>query len=126
MTSAKPIATPLATAPALKLNVSSTLSDLLEYRTLVGRLQYLSLTHPNIAYTVNKLSQFMHQPTTKHWGVFKSLLHYLSRTLDHDIVLYHHSSLMLNAFSDADWTSNKDDFTSTYAFIIYLGGNPIS
>ncbi|RVX13908.1 Retrovirus-related Pol polyprotein from transposon RE1 [Vitis vinifera] len=30
------------------------------------------------------------------------------------------------AFSDSDWAGNKDDFTSTNAYIIYLGHNPIS
>ena len=33
---------------------------------------------------------------------------------------------MLHAFFDADWASNKDDFTFTSAFIVYIGHNPIS
>ena len=68
----------------------------------------------------------MHQLTTKHWGAVKQLLSYLSGTLDHGIVLYHHSPLVLHAFSDANWSSNKDDFTFTGAFIVYLGHNSIS
>ena len=68
----------------------------------------------------------MHQLTTKHWGVVKQLLPYLSGTLDRGIVLYHHSPLVLHAFSDANWLSNKDDFTFTGAFIVYLGYNSIS
>ncbi|RVX23195.1 Retrovirus-related Pol polyprotein from transposon RE1 [Vitis vinifera] len=72
------------------------LSDPTEYRTVVGSLQYLSLTRPDIAYTVNKLSQFMHQPTSDT-GMQSSVC-----------------------------CGNKDDFTSTSAYIIYLGHNPIS
>lgn len=34
--------------------------------------------------------------------------------------------LQLQAFSDADWGGNIDDCTSTYAYIIYLGGNLVS
>ena len=113
-----PVATPLATSPALTLNIGSIISDPLEYHTVVGHLQYLSLTLPNIAYTVSKLSQIMHQLAIEHWGVFKWLLRYLSGTLDHGIVLYRHSPLMLHAFSDADWASNNDDFTSTGTFIV--------
>lgn len=36
------------------------MSDLTEFQTFVGSLQYLTLTRPDIAYHVNKLSQFMH------------------------------------------------------------------
>ncbi|RVW24879.1 Retrovirus-related Pol polyprotein from transposon RE2 [Vitis vinifera] len=93
---------------------------------LVGSLQYLSLTRPDIAYTVNKLSQFMHQPTSDHWNAVKRLLRYLCGTLDHGITLRRTSPLALHAFSDSDWAGNKDDFTSTSAYIIYLGHNPIS
>ncbi|KAE8677983.1 hypothetical protein F3Y22_tig00111463pilonHSYRG00129 [Hibiscus syriacus] len=103
MTEAKPAPTPLATSPTLTLQSGTTLSDLTEYRTIVGSLQYLSLTRPDVAYTVNKLSQFIarhHTPST--------------------------SPLALHAFSDVDWAGNKDDFTSTSAYIVYLGHNPIS
>ena len=49
MTEAKPITTPLATAPTLDLNSDTALSDPSEYRTIIGSLQYLSLTRPEIA-----------------------------------------------------------------------------
>ena len=97
-----PVATPLAASPALTLNIGSIISNPLAYRTVVGHLQHLSLTRPNIAYKVSKLSQFIHQPAIEHWGVVKRLLRYLSGTLDHGIVLYRHSPLMLHAFSNAD------------------------
>ena len=40
------------------------LSDANAYHSIVGGLQYLSLTRPDIAFAVNKLSQFVHCPTT--------------------------------------------------------------
>lgn len=67
MLHAKPVATPLPTHPKLTLNSGSKLPDPHEYRQLVGSLQYLSLTRPDISYAVNHLSQFMHQPTVDHW-----------------------------------------------------------
>ena len=36
------------------------------------------------------------------------------------------SNLSLHAFSDADWTGNKDNYTFTSAYIVYLGRHPIS
>ncbi|KAE8671053.1 filamin A-interacting protein 1-like [Hibiscus syriacus] len=126
MTEAKPASTPLATSTTLTLQSRTPLSDPTEYRTIVGSLQYLSLTRPNVAYTVNKLSQFMHQPTSDHWNAVKRLLRYLCGTLKHDITLRHTSPLALHAFSDIDWAGNKDDFTSTSAYIVYLGHNLVS
>ncbi|RVW35994.1 Retrovirus-related Pol polyprotein from transposon RE1 [Vitis vinifera] len=126
MTEAKPAPTPLATSPILTLQSGTPLFDPTEYRIVVGSLQYLSLTRPDIAYTVNKLSQFMHQPTSDHWNAVKRLLRYLCGTLDHGITLCRTTPLALHAFSNSDWAGNKDDFTSTSAYIIYLGHNPIS
>jgi len=57
MTGAKPISIPLPTSPSISLHSGTTLSDPIEYRTIMGSLQYLSMTRPKITYAVNKLSQ---------------------------------------------------------------------
>ena len=68
----------------------------------------------------------MHRPTIEHWGVVKCLLHYLCGTVDQGIMLHHHLNLALYASSNVDWAGNKDEYTSTSAYIAYLGRNPIS
>lgn len=57
ITSAKLVSTPLATEPSLNLHQGPTLVDPTEFRTVVGSIQYLCLTRPDIAFAVNKLSQ---------------------------------------------------------------------
>lgn len=49
------------------------------------------------------LSQFMHAPTSTHWGAVKHLLCYLNGTRDHGISLQANSPLSLHCCTDADW-----------------------
>ena len=65
MTGVNIVSTPLANATTLRINSIMPLSDPTKYRAVVGSLQYLSLTRLDIAYVVNKLSQFMHHPTSE-------------------------------------------------------------
>ena len=129
MADAKPVLTPLPTSStAISLTSGTPLSDPTPYRAAVGSLQYLSLTRPDISFAVNRMAQFMHQPTSEHWVLVKRILRYLCGTLDKGLLLYRDSSIplhgfsdSLHAFSDADWAGNKDDYSSTSAYLVYLG-----
>lgn len=68
----------------------------------------------------------MHCLTTLNWDDVKLVLRYLVGTVTHGIHLAATSPLILHAYSDADWTGDLDDFSSTCAYIVYLGKNPIS
>ncbi|KAK0602806.1 hypothetical protein LWI29_037126 [Acer saccharum] len=82
MLEAKLVSTPLSLTKSLKLNDGGAPTDATQYRQVVDSLQYLSLTRPNVSFTVNKLSQFIHRPTTNHWNAVKRVLRYLRGTLD--------------------------------------------
>jgi hypothetical protein len=125
MQDAKPVLTPIPTSPPL-LKSGTALPDPTEYRTIVGSLQYLLITRPDLAFAVNKLSQYMHTPTTDHWSFVKRLLRYLCGTINEGLQIHRKSPLNLHAYSDADWAGDKDDFSSTSAYVIYLGRNPVS
>lgn len=122
----KPVATLLPTHPKLTLNSGSPLADPQPYRRIVGSLQYLALTRPGVSYAVNKLSQYMHCPTSDHWQAVKRVLRYLYGTLDHGIMLCKQQTSTLHAFSGADWAGDSDDYVSTNAYLIFLGSQPVS
>jgi hypothetical protein len=127
MEQAKPVLTPLPTnSSSLTLSSGSPLFNPTEYRTVVGSLQYLSLTHPDVSFAVNRMSQFMHAPTDEHWQIVKRILRYLCGTINNGLLLHRNSLISLHAFSDADWAGNKDDYSSTSANLVYLGNNLIS
>lgn len=126
MAGAKEVNTPMSSKTPLLLKDGSTTIDPTPYRKLVGGRQYLSLTRPDISYTVNRLSQYMHSPSELHWTALKRVLRYLKGTIYHGLFLHKGCPFQLKAFSDSDWGGNSDDFRSTTAYIIYLGSNPIS
>jgi len=53
------------------------LHDPSKYRRLVGRLIYLTITRPDIVYSVRTLSQFMNTPQKPHWGATLQVLRYI-------------------------------------------------
>lgn len=66
---------------------------------MVGSLQHLFLTRPDIAFAVNKVCQFMSSPTTDHWSAVKRILRYLKHTLNYyGLLLNRDSSFNIQAF----------------------------
>ncbi|KAK1629341.1 hypothetical protein QYE76_003656 [Lolium multiflorum] len=63
-----PSPTPLCSSEPLSLVQGNPLGpdDSTRYRSIVGVLQYLTLTGPDISFSVNKVCQFLHAPTTSH------------------------------------------------------------
>lgn len=59
--------TPIGVADKLQKNKGNVFENPSLYRSIVGSLQYVTLTRPNITFTVNKLSQFLAAPTVLHW-----------------------------------------------------------
>jgi len=99
----KPISTPLSQRSYILQSDSIPLSNPLEYRSLVGGLQYLTLTRPDIAYATNMLCQKMQQPTVADFHKLKRVLRYVKGTISCGIFLHSRSSRQLYGFSYADW-----------------------
>jgi histone deacetylase 1/2 len=128
MLNCKALATPLSASEKLSKYEGNLLSpsDSTRYRSVVGALQYLTLTRPDLAFSVNKVCQFLHSPTTVHWSAVKRILRYIMHTLDVGLRIKKSNSRFVSAFSDADWAGSVDDRRSTGGFAIYFGSNLIS
>ena len=102
------------------------MKDATEYRSIIGALQYCTITRPDIAVAVNKLCQFMHAPTDVHLQAVKQVLRYLKGTGHHDLLLHRSPVHSLYCYTDADWASCPDNRRNTSAYCIFLGHNLIS
>ena len=128
MKDCKPVPTPLSISEKLSLTEGEPLGyeDSTRYRSIVGALQYVTLTRPDIAFSVNKICQFLHSPTSAHWTAVKRILRYLKYTSSLGLKFVKSDSTLVSAFSDADWAGCPDDRRSTGGFAVIFGCNLIS
>src|SRR5436190_17746286 len=127
MSDCKPCSTPVCVKKQLSATDGDLLTDATEYRQLVGSLQYLTFTRPDIAYAVHHVAQFMSNPRSSHLLAAKRILRYLKGTVGFGLFYRRSSpSLTIRGYSDADWAGCPDTRRSTTGFCVFLGPNLIS
>ncbi|RVW12305.1 Retrovirus-related Pol polyprotein from transposon RE2 [Vitis vinifera] len=77
------------------------LGDPGRYRRLVGNLNYLTITRPDISFPVSVVSQFLQSPCDSHWDAVIRILRYIKST-------------------------PSQDRRSTFGYCVFIGGNLIS
>nr|KYP44790.1 hypothetical protein KK1_033709 [Cajanus cajan] len=126
MSNAKSIKTPMVPSSKLINDGTAICQDPSLYRSIIGALQYLTITRPGIAYTINKLSQLMHRPLKVHWKATKRLLRYLKGTSQHGLHYKKSTDIDIFSYCDSDWASDQEDMRSTSGNCVYLGFNIVS
>ncbi|XP_066385162.1 uncharacterized protein [Miscanthus floridulus] len=111
MDKSKPVDTPLSTSEKLSATdgVSIGPEDSTRYKSLVGALQYLTLTRLDISFCSKQ----------EYYG-------YVQGTLNMGLKIRKSNSMMVSAFSDAYWASCVDDRRSTGGFAMFLRPNLVS
>lgn len=93
----KKVVTPLP----LNLKLSATEGQVIEdpsvYRSIIGKLNFLTNTRPDLSYTVKTLSQFMQKPRSSHWEALMHVLNYVHTTCGQGIILKGDDKLVLQA-----------------------------
>jgi hypothetical protein len=82
MSDCKAASTLIAISLILSTSGSDSLADPTPYRSLVSALQYATFTRPDITFAVNRVCQFMHNPSFAHFVAAKRILSYLKGSLD--------------------------------------------
>jgi histone deacetylase 1/2 len=76
MLKCKPAHTPMSASDKLSVLDGELLApdDATLYRSIVGGLQYLTVTRPDLSYVVNRVCQYLHAPRDGHWSAVKRIL----------------------------------------------------
>jgi len=101
MQDSKTCPTPLASGSKLSAYDGAPLSDATEYRSIVGALQYFTLTRPDICYAINQVCQFMHVFITVLLRAVKRILRYLKVSLGLGLTITPGPKTTFFAFSNA-------------------------
>ncbi|XP_070041499.1 uncharacterized mitochondrial protein AtMg00810-like [Nicotiana tomentosiformis] len=120
------VITPLDGSVKLSTDMGEPLSDPSIYRRIVGKLNFLQHIRPDIAFSVQHLSQFLQAPQVPHILVAIHVLRYLSATPAMGILLSPDADFTLKAYSDSDWAACAMSRKSVSGYFITLDGCPVS
>ena len=96
------------------------------FRSLAGKLQYLTLTRPDIQFAVNYVCQMMHALTVADFTNLRRILRYLKGTSHLGLTINAKTGFLLYGFSDSDWAGCRETRRSTGGLCTFLGSNIIS
>ena len=118
-------------------------SDIKAYRSLVGRMMYLSGERPDAQFAIQTLARSMAKPTEKSMKNAHHVVSYLVGTMGYGILICHaakgQSMLdtrdpdeiedkpynLVEVVCDSDYAGNKNDRKSTTSFQVFVDGNLI-
>lgn len=126
ITDCKPVATPLPLQLNLVIENDVKFSNPKFFRTLAGKLQYLTLSRSDIQFAVNYVCQKMHSPMVSDFNLLRRIFRYLKVSTSMGISIIKDTDFKLRAYSDSDWGGCSTTKRSTGGYCTFLGSNLIS
>jgi len=99
---AKPVDTPMDPNVKHLPNQGEPFLDSGRYRRLVGKLNYLTFTRPNIFFAVSVVSQFLNSPCQEHMNALIRILKYIKGAPGKDLIYEDKGHTQIVGYSDAD------------------------
>ncbi len=96
------------------------------YASVVGHLTYfITITWPNLSYSMGHCVQFMSNLDPHHWSVVKIIFHYLQFTQAIRLT-YSSYNFWLQGYINADKVNDVNTQKSTYGYIFLFKDGAIS
>ncbi|XP_031252839.1 uncharacterized protein LOC116110760 [Pistacia vera] len=102
------------------------LKDPSVFKRLIGRLLYLTMTRPDISFSVQTLSQHMHNPKQSHLEAALRIVKYIKKSPGLGLLMSSNSSMELIAYCDSDWAACPVSRKSVSGYCVKLGESLIS
>jgi hypothetical protein len=100
--------TPMEVNVKYRSEEGNLLADPTVFRRLVGSLNYMTITQPDISFAIQQVSQFMQTPRHLHLAVVRRIIRYLQESRGCGLFFPTGSLLRLVAYSDADLAGCPD------------------
>ncbi|XP_043687500.1 secreted RxLR effector protein 161-like [Telopea speciosissima] len=121
MEDCKSVSTPMMTSCKLSKDDDSPVVDHTMYRSMIGRLLYLTTSRPDIHQAVYMVATFQAGPKETHVAAVKRILRYLKGSMDFGLWYPKKKGFELTAYSNANWARCVDDRKTTSGGAFYLG-----
>ena len=92
----------------------------------MGKLNYLTITRPNISFPASVISQFLQSPCDSHWDAMIRILRYIKETLGQRVLYEKIGHAQIVGYCDADWVGSPIDRCSAFGYCVFIGGNIVS
>ena len=89
---------------------------------MIGRLLYITASHPDIMQVVGMVGRFQSAPKQFHLVAVKRIFKYLKGTMTYD----RNQNIQLTAYSDADWENCLDERKRTSGGAFFLGDSLVA
>lgn len=134
------VSNPICSGGKLSKSDGNELLDPTIFHSIIGSLQYLTITQPNFTFAVGKVAQFQSHPMETHLKAGKRFLRYIKGTSSFGLWYLSSNDWLtrlfmdvdttftlnnINAFSDADWANNPDDQGPITSACLFVGQNLI-
>ncbi|RVX21356.1 Retrovirus-related Pol polyprotein from transposon RE2 [Vitis vinifera] len=126
MLDCKPVDTPMDPNVKFIPRRGELLGDPGRYRRLVGKLNYLTITRPDISFPVSVVSQFLQSPCDSHWDAVIRILRYIKNTPGQGVLYENRGHTQVAGYTNADWVGSPTDRRSTSGYCVFIGDNLIS
>ena len=99
------------------------LGDPRSYRRLISKLNYLTITRPDVSFPVNVVSQFLQSPCDSHWDAIIRILRYIKSTPGQGVLYENRDHTQVVGYTDANWAGSPTDRRFTSRYCVFIDGN---
>ena len=79
------------------------------YRSIIGSLLYLTMSCPDISFSVGACARYQANPKQSHLMSIKRIIRYINGTLDYGLWYPYEFSLVIDGYYDVECSGNIED-----------------